>query len=150
MATHTLEAMLSYYTAVSSRERQVGIREFDQTSSRLPVGAIPLISQRCEERMEYRGICLYEMLEVINEDSGIIEQGEAIAVNRSTEGILLFMGMAPHAKQLIEVHTSRFGWGRTANVFEARWVRQVRVESLGDLYLVGCRRIFGPCHYLSF
>ncbi|HSS30493.1 MAG TPA: hypothetical protein VLL06_05700 [Nitrospiraceae bacterium] len=149
MATHTLEAMLSHCTAVSLRERQVGNREFDQTSSRLPVGAIPL-SRRCEERMEYRGICSYEMLEVINEDSLIIEQGEAIAVNRSTEGMLLFMGIAPHVKQLIEVHTSRFGWGRTANVFEARWVSQVRVESLGDLYLVGCRRIFGPCHYLSF
>ena len=149
MAKHTLEAMLSHCTAVSLREQQVGNREFDQTSSRLPVGAIPP-RRRCEERMEYRCICSYEMLEVINEDSVVIEQGEAIAVNRSTEGMLLFMGMAPHAKQLIEVHTSRLGWGRTANVFEARWTRQVRVESLGDLYLVGCRRIFGPCHYLSF
>jgi hypothetical protein len=149
MATHTLEAMLSHCTAVSLREQQVGNREFDQTSGRLPVGAI-LPSRRCEERMEYRCICSYEMLEVVNEDSVVIEQGEAIAVNRSTEGMLLFMGMAPHAKQLIEVHTSRLGWGRTANVFEARWARQVRVESLGDLYLVGCRRIFGPCHYLSF
>ena len=100
--------------------------------------------------MEYRCICSYEMLEVINEDSVIIAQGEAIAVNRSTEGMLLFMGMALHAKQLIEVHTSPLAWGRTANVFEARWARQVRVESLGDLYLVGCRRIFGPCHYLLF
>jgi len=149
MATHTLEAMLSHCTAVSLREQQGGNREFDQTSGRLPVGAI-LHSRRCEERMEYRCICSYEMLEVVNEDSVVIEQGEAIAVNRSTEGMLLFMGMAPHAKQLIEVHTSRLGWGRTANVFEARWARQVRVESLGDLYLVGCRRIFGPCHYLSF
>ena len=149
MATHTLEAMLSHCTAVSLQEQQGGNREFDQTSGRLPVGAI-LPSRRCEERMEYRCICSYEMLEVVNEDSVVIEQGEAIAVNRSTEGMLLFMGMAPHAKQLIEVHTSRLGWGRTANVFEARWARQVRVESLGDLYLVGCRRIFGPYHYLSF
>lgn len=149
MATHTLEAMFSHCTAVSLREQQVGNREFDQTSSRLPVGALPP-GRRCEERMEYRCICSYEMLEGINEDSVVIEQGEAIAVNRSTEGMLLFMGMAPHAKQLIEVHTPRLGWGRTANVFEARWTRPVRVEPIGDLYLVGCRRIFGPCHYLSF
>jgi len=149
MAPHTLEAMLSHCTEVSLREQQVGNREFDQTSSRLPAGSIPP-RPRCEERMEYRCTCSFEMFEVINEDSVVIEQGEAIAVNRSTEGILLFMGMAPHAKQLIEVHTPRLGWSRTANVFEARWARQVRVESLGDLYLVGCRRIFGPCHYLSF
>jgi len=141
--------MLSHCTAVSFREQRGGNREIDQTSGRLPIGAIPP-RRRCEERMEYRCICSYEMLEVINEDSVIIAQGEAIAVNRSTEGMLLFMGMAPHAKQLIEVHTSRLGWGRTANVFEARWARQVRVESLGDLHLVGCRRIFGPCHYLLF
>ena len=149
MATHTLGAMLSHCTAVSLREQQEGNREFDQTSGRLPVGAIPP-RRRCEERMEYRCICSYEMLEVINEDSVIIAQGEAIAVNRSTEGMLLFMGMALHAKQLIEVHTSRLAWGRTANVFEARWARQVRLESLGDLHLVACRRIFGPCHYLLF
>ena len=68
----------------------------------------------------------------------------------STEGMLLFMGRAPHAKQLIEVDTPRSGWGRTVNVFETRWAKPVQVESHGNLYLVGCRRIFGPCHYLSF
>ena len=149
MATYTLEAMLSHCTAASLREQQVGNREFDQTSGRLPVGAIPP-TRRCEERMECRCICSYEILEVIKEDSVVIEQGEAITVNRSTEGILLFMGMAPHAKQLIEVHTPRFGWGRTVNVFESRWARPVQAESLGNLYLIGCRRILGPCHYLSF
>ena len=100
--------------------------------------------------MEYRCMCSYEVLEVIDETSVVIEQGEAFALNRSTEGMLLFMGRAPHAKQLIEVRTSRSGWGRTVNVFETRWARPVQVESLGDLYLVGCRRIFGPCHYSSF
>jgi hypothetical protein len=64
--------------------------------------------------------------------------------------MLLFMALAPHANQLIEVHTLRSGWGRTANVFEVRWSRPVQVESFGNLCLVGCRRIFGPCHYLSF
>ena len=64
--------------------------------------------------------------------------------------MLLLIALFPHAKQLIEVHTSRSGWGRTVNVFETRWARPVQVESLENLYLVGCRRIFGPCHYLSF
>ena len=95
-------------------------------------------------------MCSYEALEVIDEESVVIEQGEAFALNRSTEGMLLFMGRAPHAKQLIEVNNPRSGWGRTANVFETRWIKPVHVESHGNLYLVGCRRIFGPCHYLSF
>jgi hypothetical protein len=100
--------------------------------------------------MEYRGMCSYEVFEAIDEESVVIEQGEAFALNRSTEGMLLFMGQAPHAKQLIEVHTPRSGWGRTANVFEVRWTRPIQVESPGNLYLVGCRRIFAPCHYLLF
>jgi hypothetical protein len=76
------------------------------------------------------------VLEAIEKKSAVIERGKAIALNRSTEGMLLFMGRAPHAKPLIEVHV--------------RWIRPVQVESFGDLYLVGCRRMFGPCHYLSF
>jgi hypothetical protein len=90
------------------------------------------------------------MLEIIDEKSAVIEEGKAFALNRSTEGMLLFMGRPPHAKQIIKVHTILSGWGRTANVFEVRWTRPVQVESLGNLYLVGCRLIFGPCHYLSF
>ncbi len=64
--------------------------------------------------------------------------------------MLLFMALAPHAKQLMEVHTARFRWGWAANLFEVRWTKPVPVESFGNLYMVGCRRIFGPCHYLSF
>ena len=64
--------------------------------------------------------------------------------------MLLLTALDPQAKQLIEVHTSRSGWGKTVNILETRWTRPVPVESLGTLYLVGCRRIFGLCHYLSF
>ena len=91
-------------------------------------------------------MCSYEVIEAIDEESVVIGQGEAFALNRSTEGLLLLIALAPHAKQLIEVHTFRSGWGWAVNVFETRWARPVQVESLGNLYLVGCRRIFGPCH----
>ena len=149
MATHTFEAMLSHYTAVTLQEQHVGNTEVDQASGVIPATTIPP-GRRCEARMEYRCMCSYEVLEAIDEQSVVIGQGEAFALNRSTEGMLLLIALAPHAKQLIEVHTSRSGWGRTANVFETRWARPVQMESLRNLYLVGYRRIFGPCHYLSF
>ena len=100
--------------------------------------------------MDDRCLCSYEALKVLKGESVVIEQGTAVALNRSTEGMLLFMRQAPQPKQLIEVHTLRSGWGQTANVFEVRWARPVQVESFENLYLVGCQRIFGPCHYLSF
>jgi len=149
MVTHTLEEMLSHSAAVTQREQNVGNKDVDQASAMMPVMTIPP-GRRCEARTDYRRTCSYEVLEAIEEKSVVIGQGEAFALNRSTEGMLLLIALAPHAKQLIEVHTPRSGWGRTANVFETRWTRPVQVESFGSLYLVGCQRIFGPCHYLSF
>jgi hypothetical protein len=90
------------------------------------------------------------MIEAIEEESVVIEQGEAITLNLSTEGMLLFMRGTPHVMQMIEVRTPRSRWGRAMTVFDIRWVRAVHVESFCNLYLVGCRRMFGPCHYLSF
>ena len=149
MAKHTHEEMLSHSAAARLQEQSGGNKDVDQAPAVMPATTIPL-GRRCEARMKYRGMCSYEVFEAIDEESAVIDQGEAFALNRSTEGILLFMGQAPHAKQLIEVHIPRSGWGRTANVFEVRWTRPVQVESPGNLYLVGCQRIFGPCHYLSF
>lgn len=149
MATHTVEAMLSRSAAVEQREWNMGNNDVGQASAVMPTTTIPP-GRRCEARTDYRRTCSYKVLEAIEGESVVIGQGEAFALNRSTEGILLFIALAPHAKQLIEVYTSRSGWSRTINVFEARWAMPVPVESLGNLYLVGCRRIFGPCHYLSF
>ncbi len=149
MAAQTLKSKLSHYTAVTSQEQNVGHIDVDRASAAMPAKGIPS-GRLCEARMDCRSMCSYEVLEVIDEESAIIEQGKAFALNRSTEGMLLFMALAPHTRQLIEVHTLRSGSGRTANVYEARWTKPIEVESFGNLYLVGCRRIFGPCHYLSF
>ncbi|MBK5283290.1 MAG: hypothetical protein JJE16_14545 [Nitrospiraceae bacterium] len=149
MATHIFEEMLSHCTAVTLRESDVGDRDVDQASAVMPATTIPS-GRRCEVRTEYRSMCSYKMLDAIEEESVVIEKGVAFALNQSTGGMLLLMGQAPRAKQLIEVYSARSRWSRTANVFEARWTRPVRVESHGNLYLVGCRRTFGPRHYLSF
>ena len=149
MVTHTLEAMLSRYTADTLQEQNVGNNDVIQASGVMPATAIPPW-RRCDARTEYRSMCSYKMIDAIEEESVVIEKGVAFALNRSKEGMLLLMGQAPHAKQLIEVYSPRSRWSRTANLFEARWTRPVQVESHGNLYLVGCRRTFGPRHYLSF
>ena len=142
MSAHTSEG------TVLQRKQRVRNASADHASAAMPGTAIAP-GHRCEARMDYRGLCSYEVLKTIKKESVVIEQGEAIALNRSTEGMLLFMRQAPRAKQLIEVHIPRYGWGKTMNVFDVRWIKPVQVESFGNLYLVGCRRVFGPCHYLS-
>ena len=111
--------------------------------------AIPS-ERRCKVRVKYRYRCSYEVAEAIDEELAFINQGEAFALNQSAEGLLLVMGRDLHVTQLIEVHASHSRWGRTTNVYEARWTKPILVESFGNLYLVGCRRIFGPCHDVSF
>ena len=149
MATQTLDAMRSLSAAIIAQEQHVEDLDLQQASAVLSAATVPP-ARRGEARVEYRSMCTYEVLEADDDQSVVIEQGEAFTLNRSTEGILLIMGKAPQNTQSIEVHTSRFGWGKTVNVFEVRWSKPVQVESLGHLYLVGCRRTFGPCHYLAF
>jgi hypothetical protein len=149
MATHNLEAILSHSAAITQWEWKVGNNDVDHASAVVAATKIAP-GRRCEARMDYRQMCSYAVLEAIDGGSIVIGQGEAFALNRSAEGILLLIALPPHARQLIDVHTSRSGWGRTANIFETRWARPVPVEAQGNLYLVGCRRIFGPCHFQLF
>ena len=149
MATQTLDAMRSLSSAIIAQEQHIEEIDFHRASAVMSA-TITAPARRGEVRVEYRSLCTYEVLEADHDQSVVIEQGEAVTLNRSTEGILLIMGKAPQNTQSIEVHTSRFGWGKTVNVFEVRWSKPVQVESLGHLYLVGCRRTFGPCHYLAF
>jgi len=100
--------------------------------------------RRCEARVKYQCRCSYEVAEAIDEEVAFFEYGDAFALNRSMEGMLLVMGHALYVAQLIEVHAFHPRWGRTVNLYESRWARPIQVESLGNLYLVGCRRIFVP------
>ena len=149
MATHIHEEMVFHSAVITQREWSVENNNFDQAPAVISTTAVSP-GRRCEARMDYRRMCSYEVVEAIEERPVVIGQREAFAVNRSTEVMLLLIALVPHADQLIEVHTSCFGWGRTVNIFEVRWTRPVEAESLGNLYLIGCRRILGPCHYLSF
>ncbi len=138
MAKHILETMFSS-SATSSA----------QLSTDIPAATISP-ERRRETRKHYGRMCSYEMVDSIEEDSVGIRQGEVFVLNRSKDGMLLLMGQTPQKAKLIEVHSHRSRWGRAVNVLETRWARPVSVESLGTLYLIGCRRIFGPLHYLSF
>jgi hypothetical protein len=149
MTMNTLEPMFVDSEAFTLKEEKLGNIDFDQASAELRAATI-LPGRRCEARMDDRRLCPYEVIEAKEEKSVIIGQGEAFILNQSMGGMLLLIDLAPQAKQLIEVRTRRSGWGWTLNILEARWAKPVQVESLGNLYLVGCRRVFGSCNSLSF
>jgi hypothetical protein len=106
--------------------------------------------RRREPRVEQWQPCSYEASESSGEKLPVTQTGEAVALDRSQEGILLLMEQAPKPTKLLEVHTSQSLGRKTLLVFDVRWVKPVQVPSVGRYYLVGCRRTFGPYHYVQF
>jgi hypothetical protein len=148
MATDTLEATLIPDSSVLLQDEDLGhpvggelIEEIHET--------IPSVL-RCGERGASRVECTYEVQDVVDGAPVVVKRGEALTLNRSDEGVLLVMARPPRVNQMIEVHTRRTSWRRTASVYEARWTKPVHIASLGDVCLVGCRRVAGPCQYVSF
>jgi len=88
MTMNTLEPMFTHSAAVGLEEPKLGDIDFDQASAKLRAATI-LPGRRCEARMTYRGLCPYEVIEAKEGQSVIIGQGEAFALNQSTEGMLL-------------------------------------------------------------
>ena len=129
-------------TTVTLKESHVKNKEVSRLFNAMTAATTPP-ERRCEGRGEYRCRCSYEVAEAIDREVAFFEYGEAFALNRSVGGMLLVMGHALHVAQLVEVQAFHSQLGRTVNVCEARWTRPIQVESLGNLYLVGCRRLFG-------
>ena len=106
--------------------------------------------RRREPRVEQWQPCTYEATESTGEKMPVTQIGDAVALDRSQEGMLLLMERAPAPTKLLEVHTSQNLGRKTLLVFDVRWVKPVQVPSVGQYYLVGCRRTFGPYHYVQF
>lgn len=106
--------------------------------------------RRREPRAEQWQPCTYEATESSGDETPVTQVGEAVALDRSQEGVLLLMERAPVPTKLLEVHTSQNLGRKTLLVFDVRWVKPVEVPAVGQYYLVGCRRTFGPYHYVQF
>lgn len=148
MATDTLEATLIPAPSVLLQDEDLHHPAGGELKEPIQETIPPLL--RCGERVESRCECAYEVQDVVDGAPVVVKKGEAMTLNRSDEGVLLVMKQAPRVNQMIEVHTSRSAWRRTASVYEARWTKPVHIASLGDVHLVGCRRVAGPCQYVSF
>jgi hypothetical protein len=112
--------------------------------------SVPVPTRRREARVAKQQICTYELCESIDEEAVVIQQGETYSLNRSSHGILLIMGYLPRRQQLLELHIPDSRWRRSLNLYEVQWTKPVPVEACGDLFLVGCRLMFGPSRYWAF
>ncbi|HEY6086047.1 MAG TPA: hypothetical protein VIU63_11680, partial [Nitrospira sp.] len=127
--------------------RQPGLRK-----SSVRVSAAPKDEgeRRREPRVELWQACTYEASETLPEQPPVTQAGEAVTLDQSREGMLLLMEHAPTPTKMLEVHTAQSLGRKTLLVFDVRWVKSVEIPSVGRYYLVGCRRTFGPYHYMQF
>jgi hypothetical protein len=127
MATHDNKTT----SPSTGSEQNVESKDAAQLSADMSTTTVCL-ERRGEARMVFRQSCSYEVLEAIEEESVVIRQGAAFALNRSKEGILLLMGQALFDKQLFEVQSPHSGSGWAVNVFETRWAGPSQWSHLGN------------------
>ena len=108
------------------------------------------LSRRREVRMNEQKVCTYSLCESFDGEQVIIEQGEMYSINRSEHGILVLMGGRPRKRQLLELHIAETRSEYSLNLYEVQWTKIVPVESHGELFLVGCRLVFGASRYRAF
>lgn len=106
--------------------------------------------RRQEHRVSEQRVCSYTFCDSLDETGGVLQEGEAYSLNRSPHGIQLLMGYLPKPKQILELHIPESNWRRALNLYEVQWSKPVSIESRGDLYLIGCRLMFGPSRYWAF
>ncbi|TKB69334.1 MAG: hypothetical protein E8D52_10270 [Nitrospira sp.] len=107
-------------------------------------------SRRREERVNEQKVCAYSLCESLDGQRVTIQQGEVYCINRSEHGILVLMGGRPRKQQLLELHVAETRWEYSLSLYEVQWMKPVLVESHGELFLVGCRLVFGASRYWAF
>ena len=108
------------------------------------------LSRRREARVNEPKVCAYSLCKSLNGERVTIEQGEVYCINRSEHGILVLMGGRPRTQQLLELHVAETRWEYSLSLYEVQWTKLLPVESHGDLFLVGCRLVFGASRYWAF
>ena len=101
-------------------------------------------SSRAERRRQTRrpriSPCTYGLMRSVDRDGAIFEEGRGTAVNDSSTGMRLLLGIAPPKGQLLEIQTNDRLLARALCLVEVCWTKPLREDEQGALYLVGCAR----------
>lgn len=115
--------------------------EPSNTSGR-PVSPFHQVCTR-SERVALVRSCPYEMSTFVGQESIVFHQGEAVSINISSGGILLFMAQAPAVKQVFEIQVpTAVKKDNVPTLVEVCWTRQVPMEDKNSMHLVGVRFLF--------
>ena len=136
----THESPLYRVGNLNTEAAEVGVRRDVET----------YLPRRRETRVNEQKVCTYSLCDSFDGEQVTIEQGKVYSINRSEHGILVLMGGRPRKQQLLELHIAETRWEYSLNLYEVQWTKMVPVEPHGELFLVGCRLVFGASRYWAF
>jgi hypothetical protein len=141
-----IEWMLSYSKALLQKKMDSHVAEHPRHETAQQNGRSFQTERRKEIRRPRISPCTYGLTRSVDRDGAILEEGQGTAVNDSSTGMRLLLGVAPSKGQLLEVQTGQSTRGPTICLLEVCWTKPLREDAEGALYLVGCRQNFGPTH----
>lgn len=108
------------------------------------IPGVPLHQERRrQERVGFMESCPYEISDFLGDESIAIHQGEALSMNISAGGMLLFMDQAPPVAQVFVLRVPASKTVKTPTLVEVCWTRAVPVEDYDKRYLVGVKFLSG-------
>ena len=131
---------------VARRQQPTEEKPGEQVESKQGRGipAVP-VRQECsrQERIEFMGACPYEISDFLGDESIAMHQGEAISMNISAGGMLLFMDQAPAVEQVFLLRVPGSKIVKTPTLVEVCWTRAIPIEDYDKRYLVGVKFLSG-------
>lgn len=99
-------------------------------------------SKRLKRTVRYPLVesCPFEIIESLGQELTVTHRGEALAVNISSNGMLLLMDLPPPLKQELRVQVpTPLTMVKTPARAEVRWTREIRMDGAECRYFVGVR-----------
>jgi len=134
------------YILVARRQQPREEKRGEQVESKVGRGipAVPVHREcRSQERISFMESCPYEISDLLGDESIAIHQGEAVSMNISAGGMLLFMDQAPPVEQVFLLRVPGSNIVKSPTLVEVCWTRAVPIEDYGKRYLVGVKFLSG-------
>ena len=108
------------------------------------IPAVPVHREcRSQDRIAFMGSCSYEISDFLGDESIAIHEGEAVAMNISAGGMLLFMDQAPPVEHVFLLRVPGSNIVKSPTVVEVCWTRAIPIEDYHKRYLVGVKFLSG-------
>jgi hypothetical protein len=141
-----IEWMLSYSKTLLQKKMDAHVAEHPRHESPQQSERPSQAERRREIRRPRISPCTYGLTRSVDGVGEILEKGQGTAVNDSSTGMRLLLGVAPSKGQILEVQTGQSTLGRTICFLEVCWTKPLREDAEETLHLVGCRQNFGTTH----